>query len=124
MYLIKKCRSERAYILRYPEFRCAEGAKRREQQAARRMNAFYEAALGEIVAYCGALAAENPRVLYILNGDCAVAAGDTAFVPAESEEFPLSAAITVHLALTLRLRPEPTRRRILTHTWRDGYLVK
>ncbi len=91
------------------------------------MNDFYETAVREILAYCGEITTEHPHALYILNGDCTVDATegtDESAVPEEGEEFPLSAEVTVHLALTLRLRPEPTRRRGLVHTWQGGYLVK
>ena len=86
------------------------------------MNDFYEALVREIIAYCGELTSEHPKIMYMMDVECTVPDSDTP--PAESEEISVDTPISVHIALVLRNRPAPTRRLSLVHTWKEGYLVK
>lgn len=115
MYYVMKCLSDRNYVLRYPEFFCAEGARGKERRAVTRMNGFYDAMAKEAAAYCAELAAEHPRVQYSLTGEVASAA--------EGEAFAVTETIAVRVALTLRRRPEPTRRGGVVHRWQNGVLL-
>ncbi|MBE6599131.1 MAG: hypothetical protein E7638_06795 [Ruminococcaceae bacterium] len=114
---MKKCISDRNYILRYPEFACSDGAKRREKKAVRRMNRFYKTVTDEVIAYCGTVSAENPRVLYLLEAI-------TDMDEDERENFTHLAPVTVTMTMILRNRPEPTRRKTAVHRWQNGFLMK
>ena len=122
MFYIKKCVSDRNYLLRYPEFAVGEHGTKKEEKAIRRMNDFYETMVGEIIAYCGELASEQKKILYMMDVECTLPGSDTMLT--ESEEISVDTPISVHLALVLRNRPAPTKRLSPVHTWKEGYLVK
>lgn len=122
MFYIKKCVSDRNYLLRYPQFAVDEPGEKKEGNAIRRMNDFYEAMVREIIAYCGELTSEQKKILYMMDVECTLSGSDTTLT--ESEEISIHTPISVHLALVLRNRPAPTRRLSLVHTWKEGYLVK
>lgn len=129
MFYIKKCISDRHYILRYPEFSpedCGKNdhAKRKELRAIGRMNDFYSTMRDEILAYCTKIASENPKAVYLMDFECTVSEEAGCRVLSDSEGIPLHIPITVRVALVLRNRPNPTRRQGLIHTWQGGYLVK
>ena len=84
------------------------------------MNNFYETVVREILAYCEELAKDHPKVLYLLDTEYEA----TPALSEDSVEIPLSAVLTVRLSLTLRLRPDPTRRRTLVQTWQNGLLIR
>lgn len=122
MVIMKKCISDRNYLLRYPEFAAEETGGKKERQAAFRMNDFYVTMKNEIIAYCAEITAEHPRAMYIMDMDCTV--GGELLPFSESAAFAMDVPLVVHIALALRIRPEPTRHRVMEHTWQGGELVK
>ncbi len=124
MFYRKICVSDRHYLIRYPAFSPAENAKKKEIQGTLRMNGFYDTLKNEIIAYCGDLSGEQPRVLYLADTDCTVTEGEVERPLSDGEEIPLGCTVTVRVALVLRNRPEPTRRLSLVHRWVGGFLVR
>ncbi len=130
MVLINKCISHRNCLLRYPEF--SEGEKTRDASAKRikkkeirtilGMNNFYTAMVNEIISYCTELTAEHPRAMYLMDTKCTL--GNEPFSLPEGAEIPISTVLTVHITLSLRLRPNPTKHKTLIHTWKNGYLIQ
>lgn len=125
MYIEKKCVSDKNYLIKYPEFILGEKPNRREKKAVRRMNDFYKAMMDEIITYGTEISKDHPKAAYIMNAECAISAKSAADTEAgpQGTEIPLDAVVSVHIALTLRLRPEPTRRRTMVHTWQRGFLL-
>lgn len=113
MYIEKKCVSDRNVRICLPLFRAGEGAGRREKRAVRRMNGYYRAMEEEMTAYVRETAGANPKVLYTAETEW--------HLPAE-EGWSVREVLSVRITLSLRCRPEPTRRRVLVQTWSDGYL--
>ena len=124
MFIIKKCVSDRHYLIRYPEFSPGDGAKKKEKAAVLRMNEFYDTLKREIMDYCGELVSEHPRVMYLADTECTSSDGEEERTHSDGEEIPWDSTVTVRVALVLRNRPEPTRRLGMVHTWKEGYLVK
>ena len=86
------------------------------------MNGFYETMVGEIIAYCGELTSEYPKILYMMDVECTVPEADKPLT--ESEEISVDTPISVHIALVLRNRPAPTKRLNPVHIWKEGFLVR
>ena len=122
MYIEKKCVSDKNYLIKYPEFVPGKPSNRKEKKAVRRMNGFYRSMIDEIISYGTEISREHPKAAYIINTECEISAANEGTVLNEGE-FALDTVVSVHIALILRLRPEPTRRRTMVHTWQRGFLL-
>lgn len=125
MYIEKKCISDKNYLIKYPEFVPGKQSNRKEKRAVRRMNGFYRSMMDEIIAYGTEISQDHPKAAYIMNAECEISTESASSEGAvlNEGEFSPDAVVSVHIALILRLRPEPTRRRTMVHTWKRGFLL-